>query len=90
MSHLYKTRLVNKLIHSVDATTPTPTPLTLREQADKYIGVGKKLAQVYMGNAPIDFEARDESDKSAGVVRLTDQNWDKEMSAWDGDWVIIL
>ena len=90
VSHLYKTRLVNKLIHSVDATTPTPTPLTLREQADKYIGVGKKLAQVYMGNAPIDFEARDESDKSAGVVRLTDQNWDKEMSAWDGDWVIIL
>ena len=62
----------------------------MREQADKYIGMGKRLAQVYLGNTPIDFEARDESDKAAAVVRLTDENWDREMAAWDGDWVIVL
>jgi hypothetical protein len=48
------------------------------------------LAGVYLGTTPIDLEARDESDKSAGVVRLTDENWDREMKAWDGDWVIVL
>lgn len=70
--------------------TKTPTPLTFREQAEKYVGMGKKLAQVYMGSAPIDFEARDKSDKEAGVFRLTDETWDREMKAWDGDWVLVL
>jgi hypothetical protein len=78
---------LNQLTNRLDAA---PTSSTLREQAEKYIGVGKKLAGVYLGTTPIDLEARDESDKSAGVVRLTDENWDREMKAWDGDWVIVL
>jgi hypothetical protein len=72
------------------STPPLPTPLTLQDHVDKYIGIGKRLVQVYLGNTPIDFEARDESDRAAGVVRLTDENWDREMAAWDGDWAIVL
>ena len=68
----------------------TPTPLTFKEQAEKYVGMGKKLAQVYLGTTPVDYEARDKSDREAGVVRLTDENWNREMEAWDGDWVIVL
>jgi hypothetical protein len=45
---------------------------------------------VYLGNTPVDFEAREKSDKEAGVVRLTDENWDREMAAWDGDWAIVM
>jgi hypothetical protein len=65
-------------------------PPTIRQKAEHYIEVGKKLANVYLGNTPIDYEARDASDKAAGVVRLTDKNWDEEMAAWDGDWAIVL
>ena len=79
---------VTKLIGRLDSTTPTP--LTLKEQAEKYVGMGKKLAQVYLGTTPFDYEARDKSDREAGVVRLTDENWNREMKAWDGDWVIVL
>lgn len=75
------------LMNSLD---DTPTPPTIRQQAEKYIEMGKKLAQVYMGSTPIDYESRDTSDKEAGVVRLTDENWDREMKAWDGDWVVVL
>lgn len=51
---------------------------------------GKKLARVYMGTTPIDYAARDKSDQEAGVVRLTDENWESEMKAWDGEWVVLL
>jgi len=79
---------VGKLMCRLDKTTPTPS--TLKEQAEKYVGMGKKLAQVYLGTTPFDYEARDQSDREAGVVRLTDENWNREMKAWDGDWVIVL
>jgi hypothetical protein len=52
--------------------------------------LGKRLVQVYLGNTPIDYEGRAKSDEAAGVLRLTDENWDREMAAWDGDWAIIL
>ena len=48
------------------------------------------MAKVYLGHSPVDFQAREESDRAAGVVRLTDENWDKEMEAWDGDWAIVM
>jgi hypothetical protein len=75
-------------MNSLDSTGPTP--LTLRQQAEKYVETGKKLARVYMGTTPIDYAARDKSDQEAGVVRLTDENWETEMKAWDGEWVVLL
>lgn len=62
----------------------------MQEKAQGLFEQGKRLAKIYLGNTPVDFTAREESDKAAGVVRLTDENWDREMAAWDGDWAIIM
>lgn len=61
-----------------------------QEKAQALFEQGKRLAKVYLGNTPVDYDARDKSDKEAGVVRLTDENWDREMAAWDGDWAIVM